>query len=500
MMVVFGTIMAALYIQQGYYFVGLLTMLAIACGIAIYYFASIKEDRIAAQVVAFVICIFLFTYDVLAGVLGGIAVLWTLLIPIAFCYFFSVKYGIFLSLYYLSIFLLLFYTPLRYRMMQYYSANFMNRFPILYLCSVLLTSLAMIEYHDGVLFRIDYERRLEDELKKQSDIADQRYLALEEMSDQITETLAEAIDAKDKYTTGHSLRVSHYAGLLATELGLTGSEAEEVRREALLHDIGKIGIPDTVLNKVGALTHKEIMVVQSHTVTGAKILMSLTRIPGAQYVAKYHHERFDGTGYPEGRKGEEIPLHARITTIADAYDAMCSDRIYRHGLKSDEIRRELVQGRGTQFDPSCVDAFVRLMDSGTITSPQDAPDPDCEGSKARKRQHLDDTKADHSVISESLREIFDEKKPGLRVIMMTVTPKKQTVVSANEKDELLEGLRFSVESALGNKAICKIINSDQIMLLYRSPGGDGALLQRRVYTEFFRLRNNEMFELNCAEI
>lgn len=176
------------------------------------------------------------------------------------------------------------------------------------------------------------------------------------------ETLARAIDAKDKYTNGHSQRVAAYATKLAEALGWDKEEVEKLKYEALLHDIGKIWVPDSVLNKPNRLTTEEFGVIKSHTLVGADILKDMIVAPNAYLVAKHHHERYDGNGYPRSIEGEEIPVNARIVCIADAYDAMNSNRIYRKALSREVIREELVKGRGTQFDPEFLDVFLQLFD------------------------------------------------------------------------------------------------------------------------------------------
>lgn len=176
------------------------------------------------------------------------------------------------------------------------------------------------------------------------------------------ETLARAIDAKDKYTNGHSQRVAAYSTKLAEALGWSEDEIEKLKYEALLHDIGKIWVPDSVLNKPNRLTDDEFNVIKSHTLVGADILKDMIAVPNAYSVAKHHHERYDGKGYPRSIKGEDIPVNARIVCIADSYDAMNSDRIYRKALPADVIRQELINGRGTQFDPEYLDVFLKLFD------------------------------------------------------------------------------------------------------------------------------------------
>lgn len=182
------------------------------------------------------------------------------------------------------------------------------------------------------------------------------------LSFKMLETLAGTIDAKDKYTNGHSMRVAIYATKLAEELGWDKERIEKLRYEALLHDIGKIGVPDAILNKPSKLTDVEFDLIKSHTVVGADILKNMVAVPNATEVARYHHERFDGRGYPSNVSGNSIPVNARIVCIADSFDAMSSDRIYRKALSRETIREELIKGRGTQFDPEFLDVFLKLLE------------------------------------------------------------------------------------------------------------------------------------------
>jgi|GEM_PF-1237532 len=198
--------------------------------------------------------------------------------------------------------------------------------------------------------------------------AEKANLANEKMvfSFRMLETLAGTIDAKDRYTNGHSMRVAIYATKLADSLGWDADRVAQLRYEAILHDIGKIGVPDIILNKPAKLSQMEFDLVKSHTVVGSNILKNMVAVPGAAEVARSHHERYDGTGYPSGLKGNEISENARIVCIADAYDAMSSDRIYRKALGRDVIRHELVDGRGTQFDPELLDEFLDLFDEDQL--------------------------------------------------------------------------------------------------------------------------------------
>ncbi len=183
---------------------------------------------------------------------------------------------------------------------------------------------------------------------------------------QAMDTFVRFVDAKDTYTRGHSKRVAMYAKEIATRMKLQEDEVQNIYYIGLLHDVGKISIPDTVLNKPGKLTDEERLIIQSHTVAGGNMLKNFTSIPGVREGALYHHERYDGTGYPEGLKGNDIPLYARIICIADSYDAMSSSRVYRRHLNRDEVIEELKRCTGTQFDPKIVEYMIDMIMDGYV--------------------------------------------------------------------------------------------------------------------------------------
>lgn len=158
---------------------------------------------------------------------------------------------------------------------------------------------------------------------------------------QMMQSLSTTIEAKDEYTRGHSRRVAQYAALIAKNLGWTDQEIENIKSCAYLHDIGKIGIPDQILNKPGQLTEDEFNLIKQHPIIGQDILKDITIIPHLGEVTRSHHEHYDGTGYPDGLKGNEIPIQARIITLADSYDAMNSKRIYRNALSIEQIKEEI---------------------------------------------------------------------------------------------------------------------------------------------------------------
>jgi diguanylate cyclase (GGDEF)-like protein len=177
-------------------------------------------------------------------------------------------------------------------------------------------------------------------------------------------SIANTIDAKDKYTSGHSIRVAKCSVEIAKHLGWDEAELQNFRYAALLHDIGKIGVPDSVLNKPARLTEEEFEVIKKHPLIGGDILKDIHMIDHVQEGALFHHERYDGTGYPYGLKGEKIPLYARIIGIADAYDAMTSDRVYRKRLSDEQVIAEFENGSGTQFDPKLAGIFVKMLKEG----------------------------------------------------------------------------------------------------------------------------------------
>jgi putative two-component system response regulator len=179
---------------------------------------------------------------------------------------------------------------------------------------------------------------------------------------QIVRSLTEAIDAKDKYTNGHSGRVAEYAEMIAKRCGYTDEHLNSLYIMGLVHDVGKIGIPDAVINKPGKLTEEEYEMIKTHSVLGAKILGTIQGMPSLHTGARWHHERYDGTGYPDGLAGEKIPEEARIIAVADAYDAMTSRRSYRDALPREKVREEIEKGSGTQFDPRFASVMLELMD------------------------------------------------------------------------------------------------------------------------------------------
>ena len=183
---------------------------------------------------------------------------------------------------------------------------------------------------------------------------------------QMVTALAQTVDAKDSYTKGHSQRVADYSREISKRLNMDADFQRRIYYMGLLHDIGKIGVPDQIINKTGTLTDDEFNIIKSHTKIGAEILKNITEMPNLYFGARWHHERYDGRGYPDNLKGDEIPLEARIIAVADCYDAMSSKRSYRDILPQLVVREEMEKAKRTQLDPYLVNIMLEMMDADTM--------------------------------------------------------------------------------------------------------------------------------------
>lgn len=192
------------------------------------------------------------------------------------------------------------------------------------------------------------------------------YLDMKNNYIETIQALSTAMEEKDPYTQGHAQRVSELAILLGEEIKLNSRELEQLRYAAILHDVGKIGIPEAILNKPDKLNEEEYKVIKEHPTKGVKILENIDFLKYATSIMQYHHEYFDGSGYPEGKMGEDIPLSSRIITIVDAYDAMTTDRPYRKALSVEFALKEIQNKAGEQFDPRLVQAFVKIHREGRV--------------------------------------------------------------------------------------------------------------------------------------
>lgn len=223
-------------------------------------------------------------------------------------------------------------------------------------------------YHD---FLKNYQKKLEEEVeKKTADLLKANLdlkIAYEEIKDLSLETiyrLAKAAEYRDEHTGYHIQRIAHYSVAIGVHLGLSNDALDVLRYASPLHDIGKLGIPDAILLKPGALTASEWEIMKMHSIIGAEILSGskIRYLKAAEKIARYHHEKWDGTGYPEGLRGEKIPLFARITALADVFDALTTDRPYRKAMTIEEALEVIKSGRGSHFDPLLVDTFFKVKE------------------------------------------------------------------------------------------------------------------------------------------
>ena len=206
----------------------------------------------------------------------------------------------------------------------------------------------------------DLKGSLEVQVKDRTDELVTEKESYEKLTLETLSSLARVIDAKDHYTIGHSFRVAAYAKGMADELGFSRDRSEQLYFAGLIHDVGKIGISENILTKPGKLNDMEFEVIKSHSALGGDILTGIYEFPIFASVARHHHERFDGSGYPDKLKGSNIPYEARVVAICDSFDAMTSDRSYRKALTDEVAIKELIAGKGTQFDPALVDTFLTL--------------------------------------------------------------------------------------------------------------------------------------------
>lgn len=233
--------------------------------------------------------------------------------------------------------------------------------------SKLMAILQLINKQDGGCFTKADEEMME--LLIETQIAPnlekaKYYNFMQELFNDSIQTIANAIDARDEYTQGHCMRVAEYSVMIGKELGLEEEELVSLRYSAVLHDVGKIGIKDSILNSKAKLTEEEFEEMKSHVIKGTRILEQIAKTnPVIVYGVKFHHERYDGKGYCEGLSGDDIPLFARIIAVADTFDAMTSNRPYRKKFPEQIAVSELIRCAGTQYDKKVVDAFVRCFEA-----------------------------------------------------------------------------------------------------------------------------------------
>lgn len=287
---------------------------------------------------------------------NGIGAIWLLLLPIMSMYIIGITYGLFSSIVAtLSLIILLLVPFTRNQLLQNYSVIFLFRYFLLYITGMILSTFSMYTFHTLRIKENEYQEKLEEAVTEEHN----KVVAI---SMQTIISISNAVEAKNVSVGKHSMRVAHFACLLAEKLGWPETEIRRLHTIAMLHDIGKIGVESKILNKETALDEDEFEKMKSHTTIGGKILKDFTIIPHVDLGANYHHEHYDGKGYPAGLAGEAIPIEARIVCIADSFDSMKYPRGYKVNLNSEDIKAEFLKGKGTQFDPELTDAFLTVCE------------------------------------------------------------------------------------------------------------------------------------------
>lgn len=235
-----------------------------------------------------------------------------------------------------------------------------------------ISLLVLISVFSTMIITVLVDRRLElnnalvqAEKVKFIDELNAKNKELELLSNEAFEAIAKAVDVNDPYTAGHSRRVAQYSRMIAELMGYSDRELEEIYCAGLIHDVGKLGIDNQIINKQGKLSEEEYEEIKKHPVMGYEILKNISIRGNFAYGAKWHHERMDGKGYPDGLPGEKIPEIARIIAVADAYDAMTSKRAYRDTMSQEKVREQIEMGRGSQFDEQIATIMLSLMDQDT---------------------------------------------------------------------------------------------------------------------------------------
>lgn len=343
----------------------------------------------------------------------------------------------------------------------------------------------------------------------------------ERISLQTIKTLSVTVETKNVYTKGHSQRVADYSALIAGALGWDDKRINNLRNAAYMHDVGMIGIPDSIVNKPTRLTEEEYAIIQRHTLIGADILKDITLIEHVAEVAHYHHERYDGTGYPEGIAGEEIPIEARIVAVADSYDAMNSKRIYRNALEKEKIIEELESCSGTQFDPVIAQLFVRLIREGKVDTALLPAEPIGESkidhyeSETTKfisdimstMQSQEDSDSYDFLTGLSVRskgeiliaQMMQEHDGGLVFVDMDNLKKLNDVYGHKAGDRALKLLGNILKDAGDNSIACRLGGDEFLLFLPDYSKDEIHACVKHIFFEFAKAKEDDV-ELRCADL
>lgn len=297
----------------------------------------------------------------LFGVNEGTSYLWSYLAIFVLIIQFGMPVGLPWCTFFLVYSIVIFWTPIKDILPYHYEEGMAKAFPWMYMLDFLASFVGNLYYRKSCMEHEQQKRLLHQDLENALEDVDQA------MFDSVA-IISTLIDEKDAYTKEHSVRVAKYSRMLAEQCGFAGNlkALRAIYNAAYLHDIGKVAVPDKILNNRQGLDDEQYEIMKKHTVWGAEILKEMTFFPKISYGAMYHHERYDGKGYPNGIKGTEIPLEARIITVADALDAMNSSRVYRKACSREYILNAFRNDHGVQFDESIAEAACRLIDEGKI--------------------------------------------------------------------------------------------------------------------------------------
>lgn len=364
-MMIFVLVMLLIDIENfklGKYIIGGVTLavavMSIVLVIVLKYIKNVYRICQAAVVVFFILAVIIS----IEGTNDGFSLLWFLLLPVITLVLLGMPFRAPVCIFFGLYITVLFWTPLNNMLIYNYTRDYLFYYPIFYWGFCLLVVAMDIFYKLYQIRQADNEKNLEAEVLEA--VEGTKKL----MIDAVT-AISQMLDEKDVYTQEHSKRAAEYSKLIAKNLKaheFTDEEISLIYRSAFLHDIGKIAVPDAVLNKPAKLTDEEYGIMKNHTVWGGQILSGLEFLPQADMGAVYHHERYDGKGYPYGIKGEELPWMVRIISAADSLDAMNSNRCYRKHCDKDYIIGEFEKGAGTQFDKSVAETVITLIEEGRI--------------------------------------------------------------------------------------------------------------------------------------
>ena len=343
----------------------------------------------------------------------------------------------------------------------------------------------------------------------------------ERISLQTIKTLSVTVETKNVYTNGHSQRVADYSALIAGALGWDDKRINNLRNAAYMHDVGMIGIPDSIVNKPTRLTEEEYAIIQRHTLIGADILKDITLIEHVAEVAHYHHERYDGTGYPEGLSGEEIPIEARIVAVADSYDAMNSKRIYSNALEKEKIIEELESCSGTQFDPVIAELFVRLIREGKVDTALLPAEP--IGESKMDHYESETTKFISDIMSTMqsqedsdsydfltglpvrskgeilIAQMMQEHDGGLVFVDMDNLKKLNDVYGHKAGDRALKLLGNILKDAGDNSIACRLGGDEFLLFLPDYSKDEIHACVKHIFFEFAKAKEDDV-ELRCADL